>query len=364
MTQPPQVPMSRHRLALAAAQMVDAAVCYSFPPPPDGDGRDGIWDELVAKTERCYVRLGPPADAAPSVGRPRAGLVGRRMDGLAGTLQHRGRDHVGWPGCVVSTCGRSGGRAGTRQARRRPKSRHLAHSQRRAAAGPSAGSSPSGAGGGGRGRNRALEFDPVRPHHDDPRWSRTAARPCERRRRELAPPARVRRHSDVGPPGASAVPGREGRSALVCRCRRAAVPPPGAAVFPQPCRSRKGQIRRCVGARGRSRSTWGLASRLDKPPPGPRAGGGMAIALCWAGRLVGPSRPAALYGGLRPFGQRHRGSPPGGRGQSGRCCRRCHEGEAFHPLGRADTVYFAPLRPPRGLANCGREDFWPRAARR
>ncbi len=54
----PQVPWSRHRLALAACQFFDAATCFSFAPPNDPDGRYGIWDELRCGTATELAWLG------------------------------------------------------------------------------------------------------------------------------------------------------------------------------------------------------------------------------------------------------------------------------------------------------------------
>ncbi|MCX7818025.1 MAG: hypothetical protein N2652_02270 [Kiritimatiellae bacterium] len=64
-TRHPDVPFSRHRLVFAAAQMVDAALCYSFPPPRRGRDRQyPIWDELIAGTECTLGWLGRPEGPA------------------------------------------------------------------------------------------------------------------------------------------------------------------------------------------------------------------------------------------------------------------------------------------------------------
>lgn len=56
----PDVPFSRHRLVFAVCQFFDAATCYSFAPPPDPDGRLGVWDELRCGTENQLGWLGRP----------------------------------------------------------------------------------------------------------------------------------------------------------------------------------------------------------------------------------------------------------------------------------------------------------------
>lgn len=60
----PEVPFSRHRLSLAAAQFTDSAVCYSFPPARDPGGLFGIWDELRGGTLHRPGWLGRPEGAA------------------------------------------------------------------------------------------------------------------------------------------------------------------------------------------------------------------------------------------------------------------------------------------------------------
>ncbi|TWU31376.1 hypothetical protein [Novipirellula artificiosorum] len=64
-TEHPQVPFSRHRLAFAAAQFFDAAICYSYAPKKDPDGKMGIWDELCCGNENKLAWLGRPL--APAV---------------------------------------------------------------------------------------------------------------------------------------------------------------------------------------------------------------------------------------------------------------------------------------------------------
>ena len=60
----PDVPFSRHRLALAACQFFDAAVCYSFPPKNDAGGLFGVWDELRCGTANKLGWLGRPEGEA------------------------------------------------------------------------------------------------------------------------------------------------------------------------------------------------------------------------------------------------------------------------------------------------------------
>ncbi len=49
-----------HRLVLAVAQLVDAAVCYSFPPPAEEGKLIGVWDELCMGAEQTPGWLGRP----------------------------------------------------------------------------------------------------------------------------------------------------------------------------------------------------------------------------------------------------------------------------------------------------------------
>ncbi len=56
----PQIPFSRHRLALAAAQFCNAAVCYSFAPPREEGGLFPVWDELWKGEEEEVGWLGEP----------------------------------------------------------------------------------------------------------------------------------------------------------------------------------------------------------------------------------------------------------------------------------------------------------------
>ena len=58
------MPFARHRLALAAAQLVDAAVTYSTLPAKDAERRVGIWDELVCGQEGRPGWLGRPLGPA------------------------------------------------------------------------------------------------------------------------------------------------------------------------------------------------------------------------------------------------------------------------------------------------------------
>lgn len=63
----PDVPFSRHRLAIAGAQFTDAAICYSFAPARDPDRRFGIWDELRGGTLHRTGWLGRPEGPAVHV---------------------------------------------------------------------------------------------------------------------------------------------------------------------------------------------------------------------------------------------------------------------------------------------------------
>jgi hypothetical protein len=56
----PEVDFKIHRLVLAAAQLMDAAVCYSYAPPRDDDELIGIWDELWMGKEKRTGWLGKP----------------------------------------------------------------------------------------------------------------------------------------------------------------------------------------------------------------------------------------------------------------------------------------------------------------
>jgi hypothetical protein len=50
-TRHPEVPFSRHRLALAGAQFTDAVVTFAFAPPQAKGRGTGVWDELVCGAE-------------------------------------------------------------------------------------------------------------------------------------------------------------------------------------------------------------------------------------------------------------------------------------------------------------------------
>ncbi len=56
----PDIPFRIHRLVFAAAVITDSAVCYSYPPRRDPDGRYGVWDELRMGRERRTGWLGEP----------------------------------------------------------------------------------------------------------------------------------------------------------------------------------------------------------------------------------------------------------------------------------------------------------------
>jgi len=79
----PDVPWKVHRLVLAAAQFVDAAVCYSWVPPAEDGERFGIWDELRMGVEHRLGWLGRPLAPAVRMARSSPDLLrgnGRRMD--------------------------------------------------------------------------------------------------------------------------------------------------------------------------------------------------------------------------------------------------------------------------------------------
>ncbi len=90
----PDVPFSRHRLALAGAQFTDAAVAFAFTPARDPGGLTGIWDELrggklgragwLGRPEAPVVHL---ATAAPDLlaGSGSGTALARR---LAGAVRH------------------------------------------------------------------------------------------------------------------------------------------------------------------------------------------------------------------------------------------------------------------------------------
>ncbi|TWT82837.1 hypothetical protein CA13_43000 [Planctomycetes bacterium CA13] len=71
----PNVPFSSHRLTLAASQFFDAAVCYSFAPRPDPDGKFGIWDELRCGTEHRLGWLGRPLGPAVRIAKQHDDLL-------------------------------------------------------------------------------------------------------------------------------------------------------------------------------------------------------------------------------------------------------------------------------------------------
>jgi len=78
----PDVPFNVHRLVLAAAQFVDAAVCYSTAPPSEPDERFGIWDELHKGVEHEPGWLGKPVGPAVRLALTRPDLLvgqGRAM---------------------------------------------------------------------------------------------------------------------------------------------------------------------------------------------------------------------------------------------------------------------------------------------
>ncbi|MCD6352094.1 MAG: hypothetical protein J7M26_08235, partial [Armatimonadetes bacterium] len=77
----PKLPFSRHRLAFAAAQMMDAAVCYSFAPPGERGRLFPIWDELWGGAMKKPGWLGKPLGPARCLAKEQPDLLegaGRR----------------------------------------------------------------------------------------------------------------------------------------------------------------------------------------------------------------------------------------------------------------------------------------------
>ncbi|MBN2295266.1 MAG: hypothetical protein JXM70_22740 [Pirellulales bacterium] len=60
----PRVGFNIHRLVFAAGCFTDSAICYSFPPPRDPDGKFGVWDELRCGVENKLGWLGMPTGPA------------------------------------------------------------------------------------------------------------------------------------------------------------------------------------------------------------------------------------------------------------------------------------------------------------
>jgi len=56
----PEVPFNVHRLVFAAAQFIDAAVCYSYAPTPEPGEAYGVWDELWKGAGHEVGWLGQP----------------------------------------------------------------------------------------------------------------------------------------------------------------------------------------------------------------------------------------------------------------------------------------------------------------
>ncbi len=72
------VPFSRHRLAFAAAQFVDAMLCAAYAPPRGGRGAPPVWDEFVQGEESRLGWLGRPEG-------PPIRLAAAAPDALAGS---------------------------------------------------------------------------------------------------------------------------------------------------------------------------------------------------------------------------------------------------------------------------------------
>ncbi|MBM4087863.1 MAG: hypothetical protein FJ276_00320 [Planctomycetes bacterium] len=90
-TRHPDVPFSRHRLALAACQFFDAATCYSFAPRQDPDGLFGIWDELRCGTDGKIGWLGKPEGPATRLAATTPNLIEGQGSGEALALAISGR---------------------------------------------------------------------------------------------------------------------------------------------------------------------------------------------------------------------------------------------------------------------------------
>ena len=79
----PDVPFATHRLVLAVAQCVDAAVTYSFNPPAQRGERIGLWDELCRGREQKVGWLGFPKGETVNLATRSPDLLGgsgRRID--------------------------------------------------------------------------------------------------------------------------------------------------------------------------------------------------------------------------------------------------------------------------------------------
>lgn len=87
-----EVPLARHRLVFAAAQLTDSMICCALQPPREAQGRVGIWDEFVCGTEGRLGWLGRPlgpavrlAAAAPDrlggIGAPAGSALAARIAG-------------------------------------------------------------------------------------------------------------------------------------------------------------------------------------------------------------------------------------------------------------------------------------------
>jgi len=83
----PDVPFSTHRLSMAAAQFVDAAVTYSFAPPREPGGLFPIWDELWNGRQRQLGWLGRPLGPPVRLGLEQPDMLGD--------------ENRPWPGAVM-----------------------------------------------------------------------------------------------------------------------------------------------------------------------------------------------------------------------------------------------------------------------
>ena len=83
---PAELPFSRHRLAMAASVLTDAAICYSLLPERETGEQIGIWDELrnpgwLGKPRAAAVRM---AQRQPELLKGRKALAGKSSGGESG----------------------------------------------------------------------------------------------------------------------------------------------------------------------------------------------------------------------------------------------------------------------------------------
>lgn len=98
-TKNPDVPMSSHRLVFAAAQMIDAKLCYSFAPPRGSEKGLGVWDEFHAGEEGRLGWLGRPEGPPVLLASNRAKNLWEGIDWTArvkGDVKVRRQSSGGW----------------------------------------------------------------------------------------------------------------------------------------------------------------------------------------------------------------------------------------------------------------------------